>query len=231
MTAAFQNSLATYVQKAPEFTRLSEIDAAFQKICENLTNPPDLVAANLLLRAHSAYRAAVRLATSGQVTEAYPVLRSCIEYALYALHINKAAGLSEVWLRRHDSAHSKKQCIRAFTHGAVLKTLEGVDPQLASALGALYERTIDYGGHPNERGVSGSLTMDESDGGLTFKSAYLQGAGPALDLALKSTAQVALGVLAIFERIFTLKCRLLGVDTEIERIKRAPWPGNPPSLL
>ena len=99
---AFKNTLATFVHKHAGFDLLSHIDRSFLRIGENLVNPPDILGAVLLLRSHSAFRAACRLTLSGQVTDAFPPLRACLEYALYALHISQNNCLGEVWLRRHD---------------------------------------------------------------------------------------------------------------------------------
>jgi hypothetical protein len=49
-----------------------------------------------------------------------------------------------------------------FTNGAVIKTLESVDANLGATIKALYERTIDFGAHPNEQGVAGSMTLAET---------------------------------------------------------------------
>jgi hypothetical protein len=84
---AFGNVLAAFVRK-PSFGVLMAVDKNFMKIGENLVNPPDILAAFLIHRSHAAFRGACRMAASGQVTETHPLRRACIEYGLYALHIN-----------------------------------------------------------------------------------------------------------------------------------------------
>ena len=103
---ALANVFATFVHKPIQYKHILDVDSCFYKVASNLSNPTDFVAAFLLLRSHSAYRAACRLALSGQATESYVVLRSCLEYAIYALHIDKNPFLAELWLKRHDDVIS-----------------------------------------------------------------------------------------------------------------------------
>ncbi len=110
---AYKNVLATFVRKrrGHGVDLLIRIDQSFLRVGENLVNPSDTLGAVLLLRSHSAFRAACSLSMSGQVTEAFPVLRACLEYSLYALHINRQPDLGEVWLRRHDN-HMARSAVR-----------------------------------------------------------------------------------------------------------------------
>ena len=60
-----------------------------------------------------------------------------------------------------------------FSHGRVSRHLRAADPQLAEAYNKLYERTIDYGAHPNERGTSAGMAMETTlDGGRRFNTFY-----------------------------------------------------------
>lgn len=215
---AFANILATFVRK-PAFRVLVAVDKNFMKIGENLANPRDILAAFLIHRSHAALRGACRMAASGQVAEAHPLLRSCIEYALYALHINSTPGLGELWLNRHENADSMKQCRKAFMHVKITETLEKRDPALYKIIEKLYEQTIDFGAHPNERAVTGSLIIDEQAGAKNFQNIYLHGDAVSLDHALKMTAQVGLGSLLMFEHIFRDRFRLLAIDVELQKLR------------
>src|SRR5882724_11866204 len=67
----------------------------------------------LMVRAHSSWLAAVRLALSAQTVEAYPLLRVTIENAWYALHLARdpaPPARVEIWLRRGESDAAKKAC-------------------------------------------------------------------------------------------------------------------------
>ena len=217
---AFRNTLATYVHKNPGFAQLSHLDQIFLRIGENLVNPPDILAAVLLLRSHSAYRAACRLSLSGQVTDSFPQLRACLEYALYALHISQNIGLGEIWLGRHDDETSRRTVRHKFQYNRIMKTLLKVDAALHSIIEDLYERTVDFGAHPNERAVTGNMEMYEDKERVEFNCIYLQSDSLALDHAIKTTAQIGLGSLCIFQHIFLQRFQLLGLENEIDQLKQ-----------
>ena len=198
---------------------LVAVDQSFAKIAENLTNPPDFLAAFMLIRSHTGFRGACRMAASGQVPETFPLLRSCIEYALYALHINAKPALGEVWMRRHDNEETLRACRTSFKHASVIDTLKRRDAKLHKTIALLYERTIDFGGHPNERAMTGNVRLTESKDGSTFSTAYLHGDALSLDHAIKTTAQIGLGSLITFEHIFKGRFRLLGIDIELQKLR------------
>jgi hypothetical protein len=217
---AFKNTLASFVQKHARFAVLERVDQNFHRIGANLINPPDFFGALLLLRAHSAYRAACRLAMSGQVPDAFPVLRACLEYSLYALHIHTTPALGEVWLRRHDDAASLRRVRQEFTNAGVMATLRNKDASLFPIIEQLYERSIDFGAHPNERAITGSMTIERQPGCVEIQQIYLHGDSPSLDHGLKTTAQVGLGSLCIFQHIFLQRFRLLGIQDMIDQLRR-----------
>lgn len=217
---AFNNTLATFVQKNARFQVLERVDQNFLRIGENLINPPDMIGALLLLRSHSAFRGACRLSMSGQVPDAFPVLRACLEYALYALHINANGALGEVWLRRHDDAASLRRVRQEFTHAAVMGTLQARDRSLQPIIQQLYERSIDFGAHPNERAITGSMTIQRKPGRVELQQIYLHGDSLSLDHGLKTTAQVGLGSLCIFQHIFLERFRILGIQDMIDQLRR-----------
>lgn len=217
---AFNNTLASFVQKNVRFQVLGRVDQNFLRIGENLINPPDIIAALLILRSHSAFRGACRLSMSGQVPDAFPVLRACLEYALYALHINANPALGEVWVRRHDDAASLRRVRQDFTHAAVIATLGAKDANLHSIIQQLYERSIDFGAHPNERAITGSMTIQREPGRVELQQIYLHGDSLSLDHGLKTTAQVGLGSLCIFQHIFLERFRILGIQDMIDQLRR-----------
>ena len=157
---AFHNMLATFVRKKPQFKILIELDSHYFNIASNLLNPTEILAPLFVMRSHAAFRAGCQLAAGGQIVESFCVLRACLECALYGLHIYKNESLGEVWLQRHENAESLKATRKEFTHVKVMETLRGEDKQLFEAIESLYQRTIDFGGHPNERAITGSMLMD-----------------------------------------------------------------------
>ena len=65
------NQYATFANLHGEFQRLIAIDRAYRKLVDNLNHSKDWFAAFFVLRAHSNFLAGARLATSGQLSEAY----------------------------------------------------------------------------------------------------------------------------------------------------------------
>jgi hypothetical protein len=72
-----------------------------------------------------------------------------LEYAAYAVHIHRDPGLGKVWLDRHQGPVSMKAQKNAFSHRKVAASIS------AARFEDMYQRTIDFGGHPNERSVMG----------------------------------------------------------------------------
>lgn len=159
MGQAFANVLGSFVRLKKDYELCHRVDRAFFKVATHMLEPKDLLAPFLVMRSHSAYRAACQLAMAGQAVEAFPVLRLCLECSLYALHINRNPGFGEIWLRRGENEASKQLCRKNFQLFKVLKTLEKWDRRLYPHIKILYERTIDFGAHPNEMAVTGSMQI------------------------------------------------------------------------
>jgi hypothetical protein len=217
---ALANIFATFVHKPIQYKYILDVDSCFYKAASNLSNPTDFVAAFLLLRSHSAYRAACRLALSGQAAESYVVLRSCLEYAIYALHINKNSPLAELWLQRHADDASLRAMRNEFQHAKVIRTLQRTDAKLCDSIALLYERTIDFGGHPNERAVTGSMEINSGGNSKEYLQIYLHSDGLALEHALKTTAQCGLGSLLVFQCIYPERFALLGINEKLYRLRQ-----------
>jgi len=170
---ATNNIIATFHNKKREFNMLKDIDSFFQAVIDNLLNAPDLLAGMLFLRAHSAYRAACRMSLSGQIPEAFVLLRSCIEYSLYALHINRNPEAGDKWINRHENNEALQYARNEFQFKNVIKTLETIDPSICRTSRLLYERSIDFGAHPNERSITSSLKIIEEGDRIEYKQLYL----------------------------------------------------------
>jgi len=214
LDTARNNSFATFDNLRPEYQKLSEIDGVFRKLNENLQKSKDWFAGFFLLRSHSSYLTAVSLGMSGQVPEAYAILRLSLENALYGFYLSKNDASRETWLRRHDSEDNMKKVRSEFKVRTLINTLEAEDNAQVKVVKTLYDRTIDYGAHPNERALTQTLHITEGDDHIEIKSNYLTGDDPSLHLCLKTTAQIGVCVLDVFRLIFKERFDLLGL-TEI----------------
>lgn len=214
------NTYATFHNLKLPYNRLKDIHIVFGKIVDNIDNTPDWFATFFLVRSHSALLGAVRLALSGQVPEAYMVLRGCLENALYGFYVTRNPGSRETWLRRHDDEESKKKVRKEFKISSLLDLLEKEDDKLRNIASDLYERTIDYGGHPNERALLSVTTKNVDEHKTTFQSAYLIGNEPALELCLKSCSQIGVCSLSIFQMIYKERFDILGLSDELMALKK-----------
>lgn len=220
MEAAHRNRFATFNNKKNWSEKLIALDECFMRVATNWTDPPDILIFFLFLRCHSAYRAACEHAMAGQVTDTFPLLRACLEYAGYALHIHENPELGETWLKRHDDDAMMRKVKQNFTVAKVRGTIENVSPDSARIFSELYERAIDFGGHPNERAITGSMTMKEFTDRKLFESIYLHGDGLTLDHALKSTAQTATCALEIFQAVYPERYDVLGVASSLLELRK-----------
>jgi hypothetical protein len=218
--AAHQNRFATFVHKKEWFARLSSLDSCFLRIATDWLNPKNLITPTLFLRCHAAYRAACEHALAGQIAEVFPEIRTALEYAGYACHIHTNRGLDEVWLRRHDDAVAMKIVKQEFRISNVRATIMRLNQHTAKIFDELYQRTIDFGAHPNERAVTSSMIIKDHDDRKELQQIYLHGDGPILDHGLKTTAQAGVCALEIFQEVFAARFEILGVRAEILQLRQ-----------
>jgi hypothetical protein len=212
--ATRHNQFGTFVNKAPQFRKLSAIDALFHRASKDWLNPASEVSAMLLLRTHSAFRAAAGLAAAGQAVEAYAQNRLVLEFAGVAVHIHRDPPLGIIWLNRHQSEKALEEAINAFSHRKVAKTVTAANLIAGKRFEDLYQRTIDWGGHPNERTVTGNMKMVKEPERRVMLAIMMHGDGPELDMILKTTAQCGLVALDILESVFSARFELLGINAD-----------------
>jgi len=214
---ARRNVLASFVRLQPSYRRLSDVDKGFRLIGENLLNPPDWFICLFLLRTHSSYLGGAHLALAGQLPECYMLLRGSLESAVYAFYFHHNPRSHERWLRRHDSPQTKKIVRDEFQIAALLRLLIKHDEKLGTIASTLYERTIDFGGHPNERAVTQMLKLTKKERRIDVN--YLTGHTSGMDLALKSVAQVGVCGLKIFRYAFPERYDLLGLTDRLRQLE------------
>lgn len=213
------NTFATFVNCPSQYNTLKSIQDAFRYATDNLINTPEWFAGFFLLKSHSAYLGGVRFSISGQCPESYMVLRGCIEAALYGLYFFRNKSSHETWLNRHNSEESLKRVKDEFKIGNLFSVLKTVDPKIHDTAKLLYNRTIDYGAHPNELALTSVLRKTEEGDTIKFNLNYLSCDTPAFHLALKTTAQVGLCSLFIFKNVYSERFKLLGIDSTLDKLK------------
>ena len=109
---------------------------------------------------------------------------------------------------------------REFKIKKVRATIAAANQHTARVFDELYQRSIDFGAHPNERSVTGSMSITDVDAGKRFDSVYLHGDGLALDHALRATAQAGVCALEILSEVFPARFELLGVRAEVLELRK-----------
>jgi hypothetical protein len=213
-----RNVFASFAHLRPAYRLLSDVDAGFKLIAENLTNPPDWFVVIFLLRAHSSFLGAAHLSLSGQLPEAYMLLRGSLENAVYGLYFHLKPKSYEPWLRRHDSLAAAKAVRAEFKIAAMLRLIGKIDPPLGSVAQTLYEHTIDFGAHPNERGVTQMLRMTKGEQ-RRIDLSYLSGHNPPMKLCLRRVAQGGVCDLKLFRHALRERFDLIGLSEQISRLE------------
>ena len=220
MDLAHENARATFHNLKRDYRGLAGIDAAFMRLIEGWVDPENPYAAPLAVRSFSAYRAAVQLAMSTQLTESYMVMRGCLEHALYVNFIDATPGSWEVWRKWGESDDDKKRCVKMFSGRNIFDAIRTRDPVLGERAGALYERMIDFGAHPNELSVGSTMELsDRDDGGLSFGYSFMAGDGVPFRHCHKTEAQTGLIVLDTLTLVFPQRAAMTGVQSMIAPIK------------
>jgi hypothetical protein len=220
LVAVANNQYAAYLSFTELYAHIREAVNLLGKLTTNLNNVGDLVSITLLQRACSAFHAAAGLAMGGQSAESYPVMRAGLEYGLYGVATRDDPDRAILWLNRHADRAIKKKIWRVFAKGKMLELIRPRDSQLADALDALYEDLIDFGAHPNERGVNSTVTLKPVDGGIVLNTGYVMTpAQPAYRLALGRAFRVGVATAALGRLMYPERFAFLGLEARLKGLR------------
>lgn len=227
LTAFFEtmwgNTIATFANKH-EAHRLCRIDDLMYEISWDWKGHAPTIETIVLLmmffRAHASFRGACSLGMSGMTVEGMAVLRLCLEFAAYACFLNEKRELAMVWWNRDSSKEAQKQARDEFTAAAVKRAVRKLDERLGEIYEELYDRTIQWGGHPNEKTVTQGLAMKDGTNDLHLEQIYLQGDSKVLQHWIHTANQIGICVLKIFEHIHHQRFEKVKVKDKIAVIAR-----------
>ena len=215
------NTIATFANKL-EVHRLCRIDDLMFDITSDwdIAAPTieDLGPLLMFFRAHSAFRGACGLGMGGMTVEGMAVLRLSLEFAGYACLLNEKPALARVWWDRDVDEKSRKQARKEFTTGAIIGAIKKLDQKLGEIYETLYDRTIQFGGHPNEKTITQNLRLDKAPTQTILEQAYLQGDGLVLDHWIRTANQIGICVLKVFEHVDHERFKTLNVRSRIETL-------------
>ena len=146
--------------------------------------------------------------------------RALLEYAAYALHLHRNADVRMIWLNRHKDAASMELSRNALSHNKVKKTVEVANGDAAERFEKLYQWAIDFGGHPNERSVTGNMKIVEGEDRREMLAIMQHGDGLQLDAALVGTARCGMCALEILQAVFNARFELLGINAAMRELRR-----------
>jgi hypothetical protein len=187
---------------------------------QNMVNPRPVMCAVLFLRCQYAYKTAAGMALAGQAVEAFVMMRSCLEYAGYALAIFNNPALEHIFANRHVSTTDMEAQKQAFRISEVKKVIDTFDKRLAELFSIFYQRTIDFGGHPNPHAAFSAMAVAPNSADKSFINYAMVTDTTTLQHAMKSVVQIGLTALYIFQHIFKAKFELLGIRAEMDRLRK-----------
>ncbi len=201
------------------YALLNDIDTLFSRGGCALLAPQDMPFSFFLFRCHSSYRAACGAGLAGQRSEAFTLLRSCLELAAYALKMDKDPEERQIWLTQSSNARSQRAARHIFQMENICPAVAGADRRLGQILGILYFRTLKNGAHPSEMAI---MNIGQDMGHRPASQRLLQKDGPALRHTLRSIAEVGLCSLLIFQKIsvFTSHYERAGLDDELLELRK-----------
>ena len=219
--AALKDAFVTFTDNKFLYARINYIECIFLTACNGIADMSNATAKiatarTLMGRAHSGYRVACQLIMQGQIAESFPVLRVCLEYSLYAMHIKETPWALAVWLDRDKDALSKN-CMRTeFLISNVKSTLGKINPELYNDVNILYEACISLGAHPNPQGVENSVDIISTANRDVISIKYQHDDPNIVGDTMIDAAEIGLASLRIFEHIFPKKFACLGLSAAIE---------------
>ncbi len=211
---SFANCLYSFARSGENYSLLLRVEKAFETISENLNGlSADLLfQALFLIKSRSAFRGAYMLALSGQITNSFPLQRSCLEWALYAFHINNNPELGDVWVRRHESDEHYREVKNKLKPYLMIQGLEKHHFVLSLAAQKLYDSTIDFGAHPNQKALTSAMDIDDEG----YRPSYL--APEKSDDLLLAVSQIGYVSLRIFRTLFRKRFDLLSITDRLDEL-------------
>lgn len=223
LSVAEQQAHATYAILPKWVQALELVDTNLTVSSQTLfheIDPSRRISSSLFLRAFSTYRAACRLALSGQVYETVVLVRSIVESATYAWACGNFQNHRDSWNRRDDGLSEKKTAKNLFKWGELMQSLDVVDRDLAERIRSLYDQTIEFGAHPNVSGVSLSSEISPTtDGRYEISSIFLHG-DEAILLSILDILRAMELVYRLLELLFKDRLRILGIDQKMDAERR-----------
>jgi len=150
------------------------------------------------------------------------MMRSCLEYAGYALLIFDDPHLEQVFVDRHIGDASRKTQRRKFEIPKIVTKIACFDQKLSKIFKEMYDSRIDFGGHPNPRAMLGAMNLEKSEGEqLISMTTFALAVDPRIiEFSMHKVTQVGLTSQCIFRHIFAERFDCLAIRDEIDALSK-----------
>jgi hypothetical protein len=218
-TLAEEQALATFAAMPQWIQALELIDRCLTENAPTYfheIDPPRRTASKLFVRVFGTYRAACRLALSGQLYETTVLSRSILETAMYAWVCGDSAEHAAAWEKRSSGGDDLQRAKDLFKWGDLRRRLESVDADTARSIQNLYEEAIEYGAHPNVDGVALSSEVKDLGSDRFEVSTVFLHSEEAVLLAILQLLRVMEVVYRLLDRTIRHRLRILGLDQKFD---------------
>ena len=140
LKAGNSNQIANLAKFHEPYSLMRRVNDCFSTGGKNLINPEPATTGMLFLRSQYAYKTTVGMALAGQVVEAFVMMRSCLEYAGYALVMFADPTLEDVFFGRHVDYAGMTAQKQKFNFGNSKAEIANFDRKLAEIFEKLYDR-------------------------------------------------------------------------------------------
>ena len=172
--------------------------------------------AAFLARSYGCYLASVRISSSGQFTESFVMFRACIENALYGYYINEHPKLKNIWIERHKSKDAEKLVRDNFRIGDIFNFLRTQEPKVGPLIKDMYDKSIDFGAHPNVHSIGCNLQYIEDERKTVMN--IFNNDDCFLKPCILANIRFGLGCLSVFRLIYPEQLRNRGVPEELKAL-------------
>lgn len=220
LAAAWRNTVQAFTSEAQQYSVIAEVDGIYrQLVADEEINSSQRFPATFLVRSHGSLIAATSLALSGQVAEAYVLMRAALEAALHGLFIFDDPQGQKLWISRNDDEEGHDRAQAIFNGPEPLSNLQQIDPATAGIYEQLLARTIDRQLHPNTY-AQGAQQSPNGGASADFTRSYFVRGDEVQRSCLRSVAQVGICCLTIFYYAFADRYRELQLDASVKRLRK-----------
>lgn len=198
------------------FLLLEECADHLNKLLRSPLKEADEVVWQLAANSCFVFFSAVRTAISGHPTAIFPLLRTALESACYALVASSDKKAALLWEQRNISKNKKNLHRNSFSPAVsnAIKLVEVDCETMGKYIDALYESAIDYGAHPNPRSIVRHVKKSEENK-RDIDMGCLYGLGSEINAGLVACLDFGAGI------IYLLRASM----------KLEPFPGGDDSFL